>query len=137
MNFVDFLMDNYIWIIVIILITIITIIGFLADKKKNNKSKEEQPINNQNFNTIQPENMNVMPQPMQNMNNQEMNMQNGMNNMNFNNQMPQTSSSPAANQSLMQNNVLPDSAQINSILSTLYVLLSFPLISNMFKPPCK
>ena len=34
MNIKDFLIDNYIWIIVIILITIITIIGFLADRKK-------------------------------------------------------------------------------------------------------
>jgi hypothetical protein len=43
MNIKDFLIDNYIWIIVIILITIITIIGFLADKKKGDKRKENIP----------------------------------------------------------------------------------------------
>lgn len=34
MNFRDFLMDNYIYIIIIIVLSIVTIIGFLADKKK-------------------------------------------------------------------------------------------------------
>ena len=43
MNIKDFLIDNYIWILVIILITIITIIGFLADKKKSGK-KEKMKI---------------------------------------------------------------------------------------------
>lgn len=37
MNIRDFLIDNYIWILVVILLTIITIIGFLADKKKGKK----------------------------------------------------------------------------------------------------
>ena len=39
MNIKDFLIDNYIWIIVVILLVIITIIGFLADKKKNKEPK--------------------------------------------------------------------------------------------------
>lgn len=57
MGIKEFLIQNYIWIIVIIVITIITIIGFLADKKKGGKKKEtpvtvtpnlnNQPINNQ------------------------------------------------------------------------------------------
>ena len=47
MNIKDFLIDNYIWIIVIILITIVTIIGFLADKKKN-ENKNEAPAQPRN-----------------------------------------------------------------------------------------
>ena len=39
MNIKDFLIDNYIWIIVVILLVIITVIGFLADKKKNREPK--------------------------------------------------------------------------------------------------
>ena len=50
MNIKDFLIENYIWILVIILITIITIIGFLADKKKNGKKGTEQPVSNPNNN---------------------------------------------------------------------------------------
>ena len=38
MNFRDFLMDNYIYIIIVIVLVIVTIIGFLADKKKNGKA---------------------------------------------------------------------------------------------------
>ena len=40
MNIVDFLIANYHWLLAIILLTIVTIIGFLADKKKNDKKKE-------------------------------------------------------------------------------------------------
>ena len=45
MNIRDFLIDNYIWIIVVILLSIVTVIGFLADKKKN--SKKNQSENNE------------------------------------------------------------------------------------------
>ena len=46
MNIKDFLIDNYIWIIVVIVLIIITIIGFLADKKKEKGTKEEAPAAN-------------------------------------------------------------------------------------------
>lgn len=52
MNIKDFLIENYIWILVVLLLTIVTIIGFLADKKKNDKkekvskNKQEQPMTN-------------------------------------------------------------------------------------------
>ena len=91
MTFVDFLTDNYIWIIVIILITIITIIGFLADKKRNTKTKDAS-MNNQNMNNSQPINMNGMPQPMPTFQQEPMNIPNDMNVMNNNvqnNQFPQ------------------------------------------------
>lgn len=60
MNIKDFLIDNYIWIIVIILITIITIIGFLADKKKGDKKKEGGSTFDSN-----PNNMTMPQQPIQ------------------------------------------------------------------------
>ena len=57
MNIKQFLLDNYIWILVIILISIVTIIGFLADKKKNDKKKEnaaqQQPSNENNLAPMQ------------------------------------------------------------------------------------
>jgi len=39
-EFLMFLMDNYIWILVVIVLIIITIIGFLADKNKTKEKKE-------------------------------------------------------------------------------------------------
>ena len=41
-EFLMFLMDNYIWILVVIVLIIITIIGFLADKNKTKEKKEIQ-----------------------------------------------------------------------------------------------
>ena len=43
MNIKEFLIDNYIWIIVVIVLLIITIIGFLADKKKGKDPKVGAP----------------------------------------------------------------------------------------------
>ena len=48
MNIKDFLIENYIWILVVILLSIVTIIGFLADKKRVKNKKEEVPANNGN-----------------------------------------------------------------------------------------
>ena len=59
MNIKEFLIDNYIWILVIIVITIITIIGFLADKKKGDKKVGTNPQPTPNL-PNQPTN-NVMP----------------------------------------------------------------------------
>lgn len=88
MNIKDFLIDNYIWILVIILITIITIIGFLADKKRGGKKgkkelEQSQNVNNQPLNNQMETNQNPIQyqQPEQIPNNQ-------LNNnvgMNFNN----------------------------------------------------
>ena len=91
MNIKDFLIENYIWILVIILITIVTIIGFLADKKKNGKKNEKQPVQTPN-NNIQPannvapiqyNNQQLVPNPMNNNANLDMTANN------FNNQMTQ------------------------------------------------
>lgn len=40
MNFKEFLLDNYIWILVVVLLTVVTIIGFLVDKKRGNKQNK-------------------------------------------------------------------------------------------------
>lgn len=67
MNIKDFLIDNYIWILVIILITIITIIGFLADKKSRGKKEKKDNSQLQNINNQQVNNqmMNNQQQPIQ------------------------------------------------------------------------
>ena len=94
MNIKDFLIENYIWLLVIILITIVTIIGFLADKKRGGKKEK-------NVQQTTPQNVNNQPVNPQLMNNQQLNNQspiqyqqpqdiqsNQMNNnmgMNFNN----------------------------------------------------
>ena len=45
MNIKQFLLDNYIWILVVLLLLIITIIGFLADKKRGSKKKQDAESN--------------------------------------------------------------------------------------------
>ena len=66
MNIKDFLIDNYIWIIIIILITIVTVIGFIADTKKSNKNKQETPTDNSSNNpeTGQLQEQNLMNNPV-------------------------------------------------------------------------
>lgn len=55
MNIKDFLIDNYIWIIVVILLSIVTVIGFLADKKKNGKKSDSTGnANPQTPNNVEP-----------------------------------------------------------------------------------
>lgn len=50
MNVFNFLSENFVWILVVLLLTIVTIIGFLVDRKKNAKKKEEQTMPNGNMN---------------------------------------------------------------------------------------
>ena len=45
MNIKDFLLDNYIWIVVVIILCIITVIGFLADKTRTKKEKQNSNNN--------------------------------------------------------------------------------------------
>lgn len=61
MNIKEFLIANYIWILVIILLAIVTIIGFLAEKNKSDK-KEKKKEN------VSPQQVSM--QPEQAMNNQ-------------------------------------------------------------------
>ena len=113
MNIKDFLMDNYIYIIIVIILIIVTIIGFLADKQKNGGKKGKnvdaplpnnnvnnemvnqpityQPVNNQMGNNMNPiPNTTVIPnnnQFISNMNNNQ-NTLNQMNNNNLNTPQP-------------------------------------------------
>lgn len=49
MNIIDFLYDNYLWIIAILVIAIFTTIGFIADRKSKSKSgKGNESINTPN-----------------------------------------------------------------------------------------
>ncbi len=65
MNFIDFLLKYYVWIIVVLIILIVTIIGFLADKrlqirKKKKGEKVDAVQNNEQVNeptSLQPENI--------------------------------------------------------------------------------
>ena len=118
-NIKDFLIDNYIWVLVVILLCIITVIGFLADKQKNKKEKDAIDNNNNNQNTanIPAAPINYQTQQPQQMNYQQ-NGQLGQNNMtmvqmpmnNFG-QMPNTNIMPA-NQNMtgienFQTNTIP------------------------------
>lgn len=44
-NFVQFLLDYYVWILVVLGVMIITIIGFLVDSKQKRKKKEKEESN--------------------------------------------------------------------------------------------
>lgn len=48
MNIIDFLYDNYLWIVAILVIAIFTIIGFIADRKSKGKNGK----GNENISTI-------------------------------------------------------------------------------------
>lgn len=108
MNIKDFLIENYIWILVIILITIITIIGFLADKKKNGKKSDAISTTNSNTNEGQPINnvtpiqYNAQDQFMSNQMNNNNNLE--LNSGNFNNQILQQNQSNDMSNNLNINN---------------------------------
>ena len=110
MNIKDFLIDNYIYILVVILLIIITIIGFLADKKKNKEKKvihndgnmqsinyqanlqqimEENSMNNMRMN-VQPINLVQVPNGMANSNqfNQNLNQFDNLQNNNISQSVP-------------------------------------------------
>ena len=113
MNIKDFLVEHYIYIIIVIVLTIVTIIGFLADKKKNSDKRPKTmsgTINNTpnqnmpNMNYQQPINMNqpVNYQPTTN------SMPN--NNMAYNQPQP---AAPVQQDNLQMN--MSNSQMVNSI----------------------
>ena len=99
MNIKDFLLDNYIYILIVIGLIIITIIGFLADKKGKNKSGNGELLPNNNINS----NSNIANQQMQQQS-QPMNYQPMGNDM-----------SNQANNNMLQNNVSPINNSINQV----------------------
>lgn len=74
---VDFLLEYYVWVLVVLVILIITVIGFLVDTKKKKKLREKSDNNlNQQGQTMGTNNMNGMvqnPNMMDPMMNQNMN----------------------------------------------------------------
>lgn len=119
MNIMEFMMDNFVWILVVLLLTIVTIIGFLVDKKKNDKKKNEQvngmnvqnysaPVNGggQNFSqNMQPVNFNS--QPVNTNGNMVNNMMNGNNFPNNSIKQPMMS----GNDNMVQSVTPPSSLQ--------------------------
>lgn len=84
---VDFLLEYYVWILVVLVILLITVIGFLADTKRKKKKREStdnvQTNVNQNVGGFDPNmNDNMFNQNLNNMNNFNVDMNNGMNMMN-------------------------------------------------------
>lgn len=150
MNIKDFLIDNYIWMIVIILIAIITIIGFLADKKSRGKKEKKannqlEDVNNQQVNNQMMTNQQPIQyqQPIQFQNNQPNNNLglnfnnmnttvkplNQMNNVSLQTTQPtiaeQMSINPINNQVDLMNNINPINNVIpNNIAEPMYQPLS-------------
>jgi hypothetical protein len=58
MSFIDFLSQNYVWIIIIVVLGIITIIGFVADSGSRKKKNKLEYNNNNNQNSYGQPNMN-------------------------------------------------------------------------------
>lgn len=108
MNIKDFLIDNYIWILAIILITIVTIIGFLADKKKGGKKKENQVTPPQNM-INQPANDQAPMQYQQPPVDQQQNQMN--NNMGFNYNNSNMGTQPISQMNNTVNNMQPMSTE--------------------------
>lgn len=103
MSFIDFLIQNYIYIIVVLIILIITVIGFIADKsskaKKRRKAENNQEVANTSVgvnpgvidnnilnSNMNPQNPNLEPLGTLNVTNQPLNqtgeMVNGFNSVN-------------------------------------------------------
>ena len=116
MNIKDFLIDNYIWILVVILLSIITVIGFLADKKREKKEKtikkndqiiSNQPVNAPPINYQTPPMNNPYPNQINPINNQMPNIMNNQGiNEPINNPIPKPINDPSAmiNPNNMMNN---------------------------------
>ena len=110
MNIRDFLIDNYIYIIIIIVLSIVTIIGFLADKKKT-ADKRPNTMGG-NIGTPTPDGNNMQYQPQQNTNEPITYQQNNNpvgNNMQYNPVQPENNvASPINNMATpMNNNMIP------------------------------
>ena len=89
MNIKEFLIENYILIIVIIVLIIVTIIGFLADKKREPKEKKDKK-QDMNTNNLNPINMEQFQNPGIGFNQQQNQMQNSIPINNNNNNQVQT-----------------------------------------------
>ena len=115
MNIIDFLYDNYLWIIAILVIAIFTIIGFIADKKSKGKNGKES-INNANVQAKvvptevpTPTNINANMGMANNMSN------NNYQNVNYNNNM--VNNTPNLNGSVSPMNNMSEQSIPNSYVN--------------------
>ncbi len=114
MNIIDFLYDNYLWIIVILVIAIFTTIGFIADRKskgKNGKGNESIGILNNQTKVVPTE----VPTPVNNINT-NMNMASMPNNnyQNVNNNMVNNVPNFATNTNVTPVNNMNEQGMVNN-----------------------
>lgn len=114
MNIIDFLYDNYLWIIAILVIAIFTTIGFIADKKsksKNGKGNENISTPNNQAKVVPTE----VPTPVNNINT-NMNMAGMLNNnyQNVNNNMVNNVPNFATNNMQQPVNNMNEQSMINN-----------------------
>lgn len=105
---VDFLLEYYVWVLIVLVILLITVVGFLADTKKKKKLREKKEREAASDNSMPTNDLNMMNQGMDmnyNAMNQNMNM--GYNDMNNNMMNPNTDN-------MMNNNMMMNN-QINSM----------------------
>lgn len=65
MSFIDFLIQNYVYILVVLIILILIVIGFIVDKSGKNKKKEPKAPKNKNMDPASPELTPATPAPAQ------------------------------------------------------------------------
>ena len=64
MSFIDFLIQNYVYILVVLIILILIVIGFIVDKSGKNKKKEPKAPKNKNMDPASPELTPAAPTPV-------------------------------------------------------------------------
>lgn len=64
MSFIDFLIQNYVYILVVLIILILIVIGFIVDKSGKNKKKEPKAPKNKNMDPASPELTPTAPTPV-------------------------------------------------------------------------
>ena len=61
---VDFLLEYYVWVLIVLVILLITVVGFLADTKRKKKLREKSESETTNNNSIPTNDLNTMNQGM-------------------------------------------------------------------------
>ena len=61
---VDFLLEYYVWVLIVLVILLITVVGFLADTKKKKKLREKKERETASDNSMPANDLNMMNQGM-------------------------------------------------------------------------
>lgn len=110
---VDFLLEYYVWVLIVLVILLITVVGFLADTKKKKKLREKKEREAASDNSMPTNDLNMMNQGMDmnyNAMNQNMNM--GYNGMMMNQNLNDMMSHNTDN--MMNNNMLNNNMMMNN-----------------------